>query len=194
MHMAKRSRVAGIAGGALIAIFALAGCGGSSHAASAGTTTTTGPAGGNGARNGAALSAFRSCMSSHGVTLPQRPRGSGNRTPGSSRPRGTGNGGGFGGGGFFNQPPPGVDATKYQSALSACRSTLPTGANFRNNSAFQAYRSCLQDHGVTLPAQGSSGNINRNDPKVKAAMKTCAPLLPQGFGRRSTTTTAPPTS
>src|SRR6516225_6766402 len=128
MHMANSSRAAGIAGGALVAILALTGCGGSSHAASAGTTTTTQPAGGNGSRNGAALSAFRSCMTSHGVTLPQRPRGSGNRTPGSSRPRGSGAGEGFGGGGgFFNQPPPGVDATKYQTALNACRSTLPSG-------------------------------------------------------------------
>jgi hypothetical protein len=190
MHLRKTMRASGLLGGALIAVLALAACGGTSHAASASTNTTTTTPGSGGFRNGAALSAFRDCMTSHGVTLPQRPRrgnANGNRTPGSSRPGGRG----FGGGEFFDQPPPGVDATKYRSALSACRSKLPTGGGFRNNSAFQAYRSCLQDHGVTLPAQGANpGSFNRNDPKVQTAMKTCAPLLPQGFGRSTTTTTS----
>jgi hypothetical protein len=191
MHLSKTTRVGGLLGGALIAVLALAACGGTSHAASASTnTTTTTTRGGGGFRNSAALSAFRDCMASHGVTVPQRPRSGGahgDRTPGSSRPGGRG----FGGGGFFNQPPPGVDATKVQSALSACRSKLSTGGGFRNNSAFQAYRSCLQDHGVTLPAQGANpGSFNRNDPKVQTAMRTCAPLLPQGFGRSTTTTTS----
>jgi len=192
MRLSKTMPAAGLLGGALIAVLALAACGGTSHAASASTNnaaTTTTP-GGRGFRNSAALSAFRDCMASHGVTLPQRPRNgdaNGNRTPGSSRPSGRG----LGGGGFFNQAPPGVTATKYQSALSACRSKLPTGGGFRNGSAFQAYRSCLQDHGVTVPAQGANrGSFNRNDPKVQTAMKTCAPLLPQGFGRSTTTTTS----
>jgi hypothetical protein len=199
MHEARRARLATL-GGVLAAGLVLAACGGgSSHSASPPptSTTTTTVAGGRG--GGAALVAFRSCMSSHGVTLATRPRGATggppSTTPGDTRPQG-GGGGGLGGGGFanrFNTPPAGVDPTKYKAALAACRSKLPTGTgNPLNNTAFQAYRSCLKDHGVTLPANGGAGSINRNDPKVQAAMKTCQPLLPAGgFGRSTTTTTAP---
>ena len=196
MHVFRGGRLAPL-GGLLAAGILLAACGGgSTHSASASTapTTTTTPGG----RGRAALAAFTSCMSSHGVTLPTRPRaGNGgstsSTTPGAARPRDGGGGFGFGGNfaNRFNTPPAGVDPTKYRTALTACRSLLPTGT-VPNNSAFQAYRSCLQDHGVTLPASGSSGTINRNDPKVQAALKTCRPLLPaQGAGRSTTTTTAP---
>ncbi|HUI49709.1 MAG TPA: hypothetical protein VL119_13510 [Acidimicrobiia bacterium] len=206
MRDVRKARLA-MLGCVVVAALALAACGGSSGpsaSASTAPSTTTGGAGGGGF--GAALTAFRNCMSSHGVTLPQRNRGANgtppSTTPGETRPR-TGGGFGFGFGGGdpaarFNNPPAGVDPTKYKDALAACRSTLPTGNGaFQNNSAFAAYRSCLADHGVTLPAAGSAGNttgttFSRNDPKVQAAMKTCAPLLPAGgFGRRggSTTTT-----
>ena len=200
MHETRRARLATL-GGLLAAGLVLAACGGSSHpatAASTSTTSTTVAGGRGGGRAGAALTAFRSCMSSHGVTLATRPRGASgapSTTPGETRPSG-GGGGGFGGGNFanrFNTPPAGVDPTKYKAALAACRSKLPTGTgNALNNTAFQAYRSCLKDHGVTLPATGGTGSINRNDPKVQTAMKTCQPLLPAGgFGRSTTTTTAP---
>jgi hypothetical protein len=211
MSRAQKARLATV-GCALAAGFVLAACGGSSGgsaAASNTSPTTTTPGGTNGGgRFGTALNAFRDCMSSHGITitLPNRPR-NGDRTPPTTTPgetfppRGS-FGGGFGGRGFgnfanrFETPPAGVDPATYKTALDSCRSKLPTGGGFPNNSAFQAYRSCLQDHGVTLPSSNSaaSGNsFNRNDPKVQAAMKTCAPLLPAGFGRRggfgSTTTT-----
>jgi hypothetical protein len=200
MHETRRARLAPL-GGLLAAGLVLAACGGggSSHPASAAPTTTTSTTVAGG-RGGVALAAFRSCMSSHGVALATRPRGaSGARTPPSTTPgetRPPGGGGGFGGGNFanrFNTPPAGVDPTKYKAALAACRSKLPTGTgNALNNSAFQAYRSCLKDHGVTLPATGGTGSINRSDPKVQTAMKTCQPLLPAGgFGRSTTTTTAP---
>ncbi len=144
-------------------------------------------------------------MSSHGVTitLPARNRTGAppSTTPGETRPAG----GFFGGGGLanrFDTPPAGVDPTKYQAALAACRSKLPTGGNLQNNSAFRAYLSCLKDHGVTLApngggsANGTSGTtgttINRSDPKVAAALKTCQPLRPAGGFGRTTTTTAPP--
>jgi hypothetical protein len=201
MHETRRARLATL-GGLLAAGLVLAACGGSSHPATAASTSTTSTtvAGGRGGA-GAALTAFRSCMSSHGVTLATRPRGASgaggapSTTPGETRPSGSG-GGGFGGGNFanrFNTPPAGVDPTKYKAALAACRSKLPTGTgNALNNSAFAAYRSCLKDHGVTLPATGGTGSINRNDPKVQAAMKACQALLPAGgFGRSTTTTTAP---
>jgi hypothetical protein len=207
MSQARNARLATI-GCVLAAGLVLAACGGGSgSSAGASTSTTTAPAGqagqtgGNGGRFGTALNAFRECMSSHGVTLPTGAR-NGNRTPPSTTPGETfprRGGGGSGFGNFanrFNTAPPGVDATKYKAALDACRSKLPTGSGLPDNSAFQAYRSCLQDHGVTLPATGTAGSgngINRSDPKVQAALKTCAPLLPAGFGRRggtgSTTTT-----
>ena len=52
-------------------------------------------------------------------------------------------------------------------------------------SAFQAFTSCLKDHGVTLPTgspsarPGRFGNLNTSDPKVAKAYATCKPLLPQ---------------
>ena len=218
MHEVGRGRLATL--GCLVAAgLVLAACGGSSHSASASTTpssgaTSTTTAGGGNARGGAAaaaaLTAFRTCMSSHGVTV-TIPTGNRNRnggTPPSTTPGGTRPprpAGGFGGaGGFANRfatAPAGVDKTKYAAAYTACKSKLPTfnglgGAGGANNSAFQAYRSCLSDHGVTFPttggAAGGGTGINRNDPKVAAALKTCAPLLPAGgFGRSTTTTTQP---
>jgi hypothetical protein len=205
MRDVQRARLA--IGGALVAAaIVLAACGGSSgHSAAASTApTTTTTVQGRGGR-GFALTAFTTCMSSHGVTikLPNRRPGNGtppSTTPGETRPAGSGGGfggGGFGGGNFANRfktPPAGVDPTLYKNALAACMSKLPTGGGAGggfNSSAFQAYRSCLKDHGVTLPTTGGASGINRNDPKVQAAMKTCQPLLPAGGFGRSTTTTAP---
>jgi hypothetical protein len=200
MHVLRRARFAPL-GGLFAAGLVLAACGGSSgHSASANppATTTTTTAGGRGGF--AALTAFTTCMSSHGVTLPTRTR---TGPPGGTRPSGatgtrpsgaSGGRGGFGGGGNladrFATAPTGVDPTKYAAALAACKSTLPTGGAAPNNSAFQAYRSCLSDHGVTLPTTGGAGGINRNDPKVQAALTACQALLPAGgFGRPGATTT-----
>jgi len=201
----RRARLA-MLGGLLAAALVLAACGGgSSHAASANTAPTTTTVPGRG-RGGFSLTAFTTCMSSHGVTikLPTRP-GNGNggppsTTPGETRPQRPAGGGGFGGFGGgnladrFKTAPAGVDPTKYAAAFAACQSQLPTGGGGGgafNSTAFQAYRSCLADHGVKLPATGGFGNINRNDPKVQAAMKTCQALLPAGGFGRTTTTTAP---
>jgi hypothetical protein len=185
-------------GGILVALLALASCGGSSHSANAtpATTTPTTTAGGR----GGGFAALRTCLQNHGITLATQPRRGGppSTTPGETRPSGGGFfGGGGGGGGRGLTPPPGVSESKFQAAIDACRSSLPNGGNRLNSSAFAAYRSCLSDHGVTLPTAGSTPatgstpppTINRNDPKVAAAMKACAALLPQGFGRNTTTTT-----
>ena len=200
MRDVRRARLATL-GCVLAAGLVLAACGGgSNHSAGASNapTSTTAPSGPGGASGpGAALTAFRTCMSDHGVTIATRPRGAGgppSTTPGDTRPPRPDGGLGFGGGNFanrFNTPPAGVDPTKYKNALAACRSKLPTfnGGGALNSTAFQAYRSCLSDHGVKLPTTGGFGNINRNDPKVQTALKTCQPLLPAGFGRRGTTTT-----
>jgi hypothetical protein len=184
----SRSSALGFAAAGLLLVVTAAACGGSSaKAATAATTTTT--AGGT-AGGGAALQAYRTCLSQHGVTLPRR-------TPGTG-------GGGFGGGGFGGTPrtlPKGVTAAQFAAAQKACASKLPAGGfggrGGFGGQAFQAYTSCLRDHGVTIstvPAGTSATTtagsprptFNRNDPKFVAANKICMALLPS----RTTTTTA----
>jgi hypothetical protein len=160
-------------------VLLLGACGGSSGAASSTTTnpTTTTNGTGAGARNGA----FTACLKQHGITLPSggfRRPGAGLGTPGSRPAR----------------------SPAQQQAFAACRSKLPTGGGFgrgANPQAFQAYLSCLGDHGVTVPTttagstpRGAGSGLAgvRSDPKFATANKTCAPLLPT-FG--STTTTTP---
>jgi hypothetical protein len=150
-----------------------AGCGGGGGSAHAGTS---------------AFQAFESCLKSHGVTLPSRPRGQGappdtgttstGTTP--SRPRG-----GFG---FFrrNLTP------AQQKAFQACRGKLPNGGRFGpgtrrpgggNNPAFARYTQCLAKHGVKFGAAGQSGSVFR---KAQAA---CRSLLPApGTGTTTGTT------
>jgi hypothetical protein len=55
---------------------------------------------------------------------------------------------------------------------------------------FQAYLSCLRDHGVDVPEPGKNGsdrppNFDPNDPTFAAANETCGALAPDGV----TTTT-----
>jgi hypothetical protein len=205
MRDVGKARLAAL-GGLVAAGLVLAACGGggsSSASANTASSTTTTVAGGG--RGRFSLTAFTTCMASQGVTvkLPTRPRNGTppSTAPGETRPEPPA-GGGFGGFGGnladrFKTAPAGVDPTKYAAAFAACQSKLPTGrggAAF-NSSAFRAYRSCLADHGVTIPATGGFGSINRSDPKVQAAMKTCQPLLPAGgFGRTTTTTTTTPSA
>jgi hypothetical protein len=179
----------------LVAVACLAtacGSGGSKTAAAATTTTVAGG-------RGAGLTAFRQCMASHGINLPQRTRPSTvpNATGGSQPPDsggGGGSGGGFGGN-RFNQPPAGVDPAKYQAALSACQSQLPTGggggAQFRT--AITAYVTCLRNHGVqtgdpTLGRQALSG-VDQTSATFQAADQICQALRPARPGGGSTTTT-----
>jgi len=143
-----------------------------------------------------AFAAYTTCLSQNGVKLPSfsrptdRPSGRPSGEPRPSRSPGVGRGGGFGGGGFggggfgggglfgnANNPPAGVDAATWKNALAKCESKRPAfnGGGNQNNSEFQAYRNCLQDHGVTF-AQGTQ--LSTADPKVAAALKTCEPLRP----------------
>jgi hypothetical protein len=198
-------RVAGIVlAGMAVSVLAACGGGSSKSTASGSANRATG------------LAAYTSCLSQHGVTLPSfsararpsggasdrpsgRPSGRPNRSPGAGGGFG---GGGFGGGGFggggaggflgdANNPPQGVDAATWKAALTACQSVRPTfngGQNAQNNSAFTAYRNCLSDHGVTM-STGPNG-MQTSDPKVAAALKTCAPLRPTQ-GSRPTTAPSP---
>jgi len=171
---------------------ALTACGGGGSNAGASSTSTT-PA--SGARNN---SAFTKCLSEHGVTLPtgnlNPPSGGDGNPPSGGSPAG----GPSGSGG----PPPGGflggNNSKTQQAFSACRSKLPSGGRGRfgqNSQAFQAYTSCLKDHGVTVPSgpSGASGanpgsfRALQSDPEFAAANKTCQVLLPARNGNTTTT-------
>lgn len=194
---------------AALAVVAAA-CGGGSKAASQPTTTVAGG-------RGAALQAFRRCMASHGVTLPQRQRTStttnGSEPPQSDNGGGDNGGSGFGGGGFggggfggggfgggggfanrFNQAPPGVDPAKYQAAVGACRALIPNPQNNAQfQSAFTAYVNCLKSHGVQAgdPSQGfqALSGVDRNSATFQAAQQVCRPLLPnRGPGSTTSTT------
>ncbi len=78
-----------------------------------------------------------------------------------------------------------MDQGTWDTAQQACAGLRPSfGPADRGNGAFQAYRNCLQEHGVTFPpgpgGPGGPGGLNTADPKVVAAMTACAPLRPSG--------------
>lgn len=167
---------------------------GSKPVAAVAPTTTTTPG-----------EAYTACLRQHGVNVPDRPprtdgsQGTGGTGataggPTSTRPRGTGNANG--GTRPSTTLPPGVDASTFEAARQACQSQLPAdrgnggpgGPGGQDSSAFQAYTSCLKDHGVTLPANGGFGGVNRDDPAFKAADAVCAPLRPT---TTTSTTTKP---
>lgn len=184
------------------ACLALAGCGSTSTVASASsggtasTTTTKAASSGRGA--------YRACLATHGVKLPQRS---------TAAPSGTGTGGaGFvGGGGFGNgQAPAGVDPTVFAKAQSACGGLRPQ-RTAASSQALAAFRSCMADHGVTLPVQrtGTAGStatstsgvtppvtVDRTSPAYVAANQICRPLMgtagtgPSASGGASPSTTA----
>jgi hypothetical protein len=99
-------------------------------------------------------------------------------------------------------PPPSIDRSKFEAARQACADLLPEGAaafggpgfgpgggatgGGANASAFNAYRSCMSDHGVTIPeGQGNQpaqppASIDRNTDSFKAANDVCSSLLPNG--------------
>lgn len=167
---------------ALGAPLALSACGGGSSSSSgaSGSTTTT-------IKGSTSRTALSDCLKQHGVTLPA---GFGNggppagETPGS--PPAGGTPGSLPAGGTPGSLPVGVDQQKLQSAFKACGGTgsgFPGGG--RNSQAFQAYTSCLGDHGVKVTqAKGSTpATFDRNSAAFAAANKTCAALLPS----RSTT-------
>ena len=216
MKLPLAGRIAGLVLIGLTAAAGLAGCGGGSSS----TAAPSSNASGNAARGAAGVQAYVSCLTQHGVTLPSRAPGArGTRSPGarpsfSRAPRPSGSagagrfgggfgGGGFGGGGFggglFNNPsnpPAGVSASTWSAALTACKSLQPTAAGRGNggfnNSQFTAYANCLRSHGVTFSA-GPNG-LSTSDPKVAAALKTCAPLRPTGGARPSGAPTPAPSA
>lgn len=225
--MSHRSRAVFALPAVALAVVSVAACGGGSSKAAAGATgaaatasqgtaagtSSAGGTGGTGAAGG--FTAYLSCLKSHGVTVPTGRPGGGTGTRPSGAPRSRGAGGGFGG---FGQATSGPAA----AAAKACASLRPTGGfgagGAGNSAALQsqitAYRSCLSDHGVTLPAVtarptgaagtsaspgtrrggfGGIGALNTADPKTAAAVKACAALLPSfGQGRAGAGSSAVP--
>jgi hypothetical protein len=165
-----RTRVAlGCAGiGLAMAVGLLAACGGGGGAG----TANAAPSGGRGGPQ--AFRAYADCLSQHGVTIPLPSRGARpSDRPSGVRPSGRGFGGGF----FGSEPPPGVDQSTWDAAQKACASLRPSfGPRDGGGSAFRAYRNCLREHGVM--ASNGPGDVNTADPKVAAALATCAPLRP----------------
>ncbi len=180
----------------------LTGCSSSSPAA---TTAQPSASGSGSAAGGAQFTAYRNCLSQHGVTMPTgrpgggnfsrnpsdrptggftRPSGGFSRNP-SDRPSGGYRGGPGGGGGFG-----GASANpSEQAAAKACASLAPTGGfgGFGNRggasggpggTALAAYVSCMKDHGITVPANGGARSVDTADPKTAAAYKVCKALLP----------------
>jgi hypothetical protein len=182
-------------------------------ACGSGTTTTNDPAGGGAssgtpggtnAGGGQPSQAFTDCLQQHGVTLPS------GGFPGGA-PGGQGAPDGQGAPGAGNGAPPslpaGIDQSKMGEAMQACQSLAPSGGfggagGGQNQQAFQAYLSCLKDHGVDVPSStpGASAagrvtppSFNQSDPTFQAAQKTCSALLPANGGAgtgASTPTTA----
>lgn len=160
----------------------LAACGGGGG--SSATATSASASGGD-------ANAFRNCLKEHGVDVPDN---LGQRGPGQGQPPAGGQPptGAQGGGQPFGNDP------KSQEAFNACRDKAPAGGfgGARNSQAFQAYTSCLRDHGVDVPdpstrTSTSTGQstppptFDRNDPDFAAANQACQALLPTP----STTTT-----
>ncbi len=176
-------RVSVVCALAVVLAAELTSCGGSAKANSTASSSSS------------SFAAYSNCMKAHGVTLPanfaNRPRiGS---SPTGSFPTGSSPTGSFPTGSFPTpRLPAGVSASKYRAANTACRSKLPSGRfgghpNSGELSRFAAFSSCLSSNGVKLNGTGPNAlaNLNRNDPTVQAALKTCSPILQSG----STTTT-----
>jgi hypothetical protein len=201
--------------GAVAFVFALAvilaACGGSTKTTAAPPSTTSTTTAGNAAR-AAALAAYRSCMQSHGVTLPAGAGlgfGGGARRNGTSTTTGTG----VPATAPTTTIPPGVTEQQWQAAIAACSSTLPARGNLQNNPQFQLYYNCLQTYltthgGTTLPplsqgggaglfggrgGPGGTGDTSSTtaNPTLAAAQAHCAPLRPTFGGGSTTTTTGP---
>lgn len=205
---------------AAFAVALVAACG--SSASSGKTAAVAGTAGASAASTSAASrTKLVACLKSHGITLPNRPRG-GRPAAGGFR-NGKPPAGGFGhgkppsGGSRHGRPPAGgffgggfnsARAHKLQAAFKACgadfprRSGRPGGApgRFRPTAAAVAkFSSCVAKHGYKLPKPDASGNgpifprsIESNK-RFQAAAKACvSDLRPSGPpGGSSRTSTAP---
>jgi hypothetical protein len=155
------------------ALLLIAGCGQAKSAAA------TAPSSASSA--GSSITAYLTCLRQHGVNVPTaRPT-----VRPTARPTG-----GFGAG-----------SATMQKARQACASLRPAGGfgGGQFAAAFQAFRTCMASHGVTIPttrptapptrpasppASGAPrigrflNGLNPDNPKVAAAVKACQSRLP----------------
>jgi len=191
-----RRAAGGLAGLALVlgCAFVVSACGSSSAApasSSTGSTTTTTTTTGSGTTSSAGFTAYRNCLQSHGLTLPQ---GGGFSRRGATGARGpSGARGASGAGGFFRRGGSGPTGTrgfagnltaKQQKALAACAKLRPAGggggffgggSGAANNPAFAKFEACLKKHGVQ-----TGSTADRNSSSFQAALSACRSLLPSG--------------
>jgi hypothetical protein len=165
--------------GVLAASCAIAACGASSAGstttkAASGSTTTAASSGGT----SSSLTAFRTCLAKHGVTLPSKPAGAGS---GTTTDRAPSVGSSSGGRGFAANP-------KLRAAIQACGGGgFRPGAN--GNAAFSHttidnFVACVRKNGYPqMPNPNFSGTGSvfprsvESNAKFKTASRTCASVL-----------------
>lgn len=147
----------------------LVGCGGSDDGATATATPSSASSSDPGADTDGDRQAFADCLEKHGVELPSGAPSGG--APQSGEPQG------------------GLDS----EAIQACASLAPGGGgpggggDF-DQSALDAFASCMQDKGVQVDAEVAAlAGLDRSKPKVAAALETCEPLLPAAGSPAPTT-------
>ncbi|SNS48357.1 hypothetical protein SAMN05216276_101077 [Streptosporangium subroseum] len=122
--------------------------------------------------------AYAECLQKNGVSAPSaRPVGD----P-SARPRPTdGSSGGPGAGRGGDEVSP-----ERQKAMQACASLRPTNGSGSkggsNNSAMQAFRTCMKDNGAELLQGVGAQGLDESDPKVTKALEACGSLRPTSGG------------
>ncbi|MBC3843242.1 hypothetical protein GXW82_32660 [Streptacidiphilus sp. 4-A2] len=184
-------RALGAAGLLVTGAVLLTGCSSSSSAtatASPSATASTASAGGSGS---AQFTAYRQCLSQHGVTLPSgRPSGQRSHNP-SAHPSHSGGYGGGGYGGGFGFGGGASESPAMQAAQKACAADAPKGGFGRGggaagSSALVAFESCMKSNGVTVT--GGMRSLATTDPKTAAALKVCKVLLPTRGGANPSAT------
>ncbi len=200
----RRIRTTAVAALVLALALALAACGSSSSStatsatSSASASTKTAPGTGGAGGFSGRISAFRTCMSKQGITLPQRKPGQG----GGGGLLGGGAGTGTGTTPQTPQLPAGVSKAQYEAALKKCAALRPKfgppgagGANRLKSPLFTAaltkFAACMNTNGIKLPAPNTSGKgpvfnttgINTASTQFKTAEAKCAALLRSGFQR-----------
>ena len=147
-------------------------------------TATSGASASASSAAGSGISAYRTCLSQHGVTMPSgRPSGSFSHNPNAPRPSHSGGyGGGYGGYGGASANP------TMAAAIKACASLQPKGGfgggRGLGGTALAAFTSCMKDNGVTVNSAGGGlgALLKSTDAKTVAALKVCKPLLPTRSG------------
>jgi len=142
--------------------------------------------GGGPAASNRPFAAYRQCLQQHGVTPRRSPANPG--TTETTKP---------------------ADPSAFAAARQACAGLRPAGGLRGGGIASKpraAFRRCMTDHGVTLPAPGNPGSasggttpasvprggmlrgLDRNDPAVAKALTACRSLL---VSPTTTTSTRP---